>query len=85
MPAKKALGPLSFNICFSNGTTAVFSFANIILVFSTSNGVVVPAAIAPAALPNSPLSHALAVAVIFSCGDLPGRSGRLRVVPASVV
>ena len=59
MPAKKALGPLSLKICLRSGITAVFSFANIILVFRTSSGVVNPAAMAPAALPNSPLSKAV--------------------------
>ncbi len=63
MPAKKALGPLSFRICLSKGTIAVFSFANIILVFRTSSGVVMPAAIAPAALPKRPLSKALIVSL----------------------
>jgi hypothetical protein len=63
IPAKKALGPLFFRICLSKGSMAVFSLANIILVFKTSRGVVIPAAIAPAALPKRPLSKALIVSL----------------------
>ncbi len=58
MPAKKARGPETLRICVSSGIIACFSFASIILVFSTSSGVVIPAATAPAIDPNTALSMA---------------------------
>ena len=59
MPAQNTLRPESRNICIISGIIACFSLANIILVFNTSNGVVIPAATAPAKLPKTPLSTAV--------------------------
>ncbi|RAR09394.1 WD40 repeat-like protein [Stemphylium lycopersici] len=62
-PAKKALGPDCLSMVDSMVNMGCFSVASIMRVLSTSNGVVIPAATAPATLPKAPPSQPLTSAL----------------------